>query len=231
MGAFRRVAHAAAAAPDAATVTAELTAALRDALGADEVRHEDGFPDGESAGGLRIPQSWAGEVRRVVTAVWHAPRELTEDEVAVAGLLCEQAAAGLARVEADERRAAGSLQDRAIARAAGALNESLDREEVLRTLAREAAQALAADQVAVYLGDAESGAVAAAGLVMPDEWEGLRLRAGEGVCGVAPATGKPCVAPDYRHDVVVPKSVLLSALHSALAVPMAWNGEVRGALS
>jgi diguanylate cyclase (GGDEF)-like protein len=66
---------------------------------------------------------------------------------------------------------------------------------------------------------------------MPDEWEGLRLRAGEGVCGVVLATGKPCVAPDYRHDVVVPKSPLLASLRSALAVPMAWNGEVRGALS
>jgi diguanylate cyclase (GGDEF)-like protein len=183
---------------------------------------------GESADGLRIPLSWNGEVRRVVTVVCDSP---TADQVGLAELLCEQAAAGLARIEADERRAAGSVQDRAIARAAGALNESLDQDEVLRTLVREAAQALAADQVAVYLGDAESGAVATAGLGMPDEWEGLRLRAGEGVCGVVLATGKPCVAPDYRHDVVVPKSPLLASLRSALAVPMAWNGEVRGALS
>jgi diguanylate cyclase (GGDEF)-like protein len=227
-GAVRRLAHAAATAPDAATVTAELTAALRDALGAAEVRHDDGSQAGESAGTLRIPLSWNGEVRRVVTVVCDSP---TADEIALAELLCEQAAAGLARIEAEERRAAGSLQDRAIARAAGALNESLDQDEVLRTLAREAGEALAADQVAVYLGDAESGAVAAAGLGLPDEWEGLRLRAGEGVCGVVLATGKPCVAPDYRHDVVVPKSPLLAALRSALAVPMAWNGEVRGALS
>jgi diguanylate cyclase (GGDEF)-like protein len=287
--ALMRLARAATAAHDAAAVAAELSHALRERLGADQIHHQQVIQDGsgvdarvstaagpdvedyllrisagrsgtgrvlatgeslwvpdarvdgvmrpalverfEVASALLVPQKWGGEVRRVVIAIWHAPRALSADERALAELLCEQAAAGLARLEADERRAAGSVQDRAVVRAARALYASLDLEEVLQTLVREAAGALGADCAGVYLGDAETGAVATVGHGMPDGWQGLHLRPGEGASGVALATGEPCVAADYRRDVVISKSPALAQLRSALAVPMAWNGELKGALA
>src|SRR4051794_12009850 len=45
-GALTRLARAAASAPDAATVAAELSAALQGGLGADQVRHQEVIQDG-----------------------------------------------------------------------------------------------------------------------------------------------------------------------------------------
>ena len=84
----------------------------------------------------------------------HAPRTFTADEIADAETLAQVAAAGLARLEAEHRRSARAAQDRALVRAARALNVSLELHEVLRTLAREAALALGADIAGVYLGNA-----------------------------------------------------------------------------
>jgi diguanylate cyclase (GGDEF)-like protein len=182
------------------------------------------------ASALFAPLSWGGEVRRVVLAIWHAPRDLGAEEEAVAAALADQAAAGFARLEAEERRAAGSVQDRAVVRAARALNASLELEEVLRTLAREAALALGADLSGVYLGDRHDGALATAGHGVPEEWHGIRIRPGEGAAGQVLATGRPFVSGDYVDDVMVPAHPATPAYRSALAVPMAWNDELKGAL-
>jgi diguanylate cyclase (GGDEF)-like protein len=287
--ALSRLARAAGAAPDAATIAAELSTVLQECLGADQVHHQEvtqdgsgvdarvstakgpGVPDyglklagarsgtgrvlttGRSlwvpdarsdcvmrpalverfavASALLIPQAWGGEVRRVVIAIWRAPRALDADEIAFGELACEQAAAGLARVEADERRAAGSVLDRAVVRAARALYASLDLQEVLATLAREAAQAMEAYVAVVYLGNAETGATATAGYGMRDGWRGTHLAPGEGAAGVVLTTGKPCVAADYARDTVRPRAARTGTPRSALAVPIAWDGELRGALS
>jgi diguanylate cyclase (GGDEF)-like protein len=177
------------------------------------------------------PVTVGGEVRQVAVMVWHAPRDLDDDLTALAETLCEQAAAGFARLEAEQRHAAGAAQDRALVRAARALNASLDLQEVLRTLSREAALAVGADLAGVYLGDAERGAVATAGHNVPDEWHGLELAPGQGAAGQALMLGRPWSTNDYGNEVTPPAHARLMRFRTALAVPMAWNGELKGALS
>ena len=107
------------------------------------------------ASSLFVPLSHGGDVRHVVILGWSEPRDITPDDVGTVELAAASAAAGLARLEADERRAAGSVQDRAVVRAASALNASLDLQEILLTLVHEAALALGAEMSGVYLGNAD----------------------------------------------------------------------------
>jgi diguanylate cyclase (GGDEF)-like protein len=180
------------------------------------------------ASALFVPVIWSDEVRLVLIVAWNARREISADDIAIAELAADQAAAGFARFEADERRAAGSIQDRAVVRAANALNASLDLQEILLTLVHEAALALDGDMSGVYLGDGAHGAIATAGYGVPEGWHGLRIAPGEGAAGQALLTGKPYVSSDYEGDV---KNPILDEYKSALAVPMAWDGKLRGALA
>ena len=180
---------------------------------------------------LYVPLHWDGSVRRVAIAAWRASQELGADIVELAELLCDQAASGLSRLEANERRAAGAEQDRAVVRAGRALNESLELQEVLLTLAREVAQALGADAAGVYLGDAENGAIATAGFGVVDGWLGVHLPPGAGAAGQVLLTGRPFRTNDYSRDVTVAEDKALRGFLSALAVPMAWDDKLRGALS
>ncbi len=177
---------------------------------------------------LFVPVAWAGEVRDVVIASWTERRDISAEDIETAQLIADQAAAGFARLEADERRAAGSVQDRAVVRAAAALNASLDLQEVLLTLVHEAALALDADMSGVYLGDGETGAVATAGYSVPEGWHGLHVAPGKGAAGQALITGEPFVSSDYQNDVDAP---VMANCRTAVAVPMAWDDQMRGALS
>ena len=97
----------------------------------------------------------------------------------------------------------------------------------------EHAEALAvgADLAGVYLGNGRDGGVATAGHGVPPEWHGLTLAPGEGAAGRALQTGATYVTNDYRRDVASPAHPLLGRVRTACAVPMAWNDELKGALS
>jgi diguanylate cyclase (GGDEF)-like protein len=177
---------------------------------------------------LFVPVAWGGEVRDVALLLWTQPRAISAADIDTAQLVADQAAAGFARLEADERRAAGSVQDRAVVRAAAALNASLDLQEILLTLVHEAALAVDAELSGVYLGDGENGAVATAGYSVPAGWHGLHIAPGQGAAGKVLVSGKPFVSSDYQNDVDSP---VLAELETALAVPMAWDNQMRGALS
>jgi diguanylate cyclase (GGDEF)-like protein len=178
-----------------------------------------------------VPLAFGGEIRHVAILIWHRTTELDADSIALAESLADQAAAGFARLDAEHRYAAGASQDRALVRAARALNASLDLQEVLRTLSREAALAVGAEMAGVYLGDAERGVVATAGFNVPVEWHGLELAPGQGAAGQALAHGGPWSTNDYQHDVTPPAHATMRRFRTALAVPMAWNDEPKGALS
>jgi diguanylate cyclase (GGDEF)-like protein len=180
---------------------------------------------------LFLPVAWGGEIRHVAIVGHREARELPDEAVALAASLCDQAAAGFARLEAESRRGANASRDRALVRAARVLNESLELREVLRTLAQEASLALGGDVTGVYLGNATSGGVATAGHNMPEEWHGLVLAPGEGAAGQALATGKPFLTNDYENDVALPAHEAMRPFRTALAVPMAWNDELKGAIS
>jgi len=183
------------------------------------------------ASAMFVPLVHDGEVRHVVILISEAPREFTAAEVADAEALTAVAAVGFARLEAEQRRAARAAHDRALVRAARALNMSLELQEVLRTLAHEAAAAVGADLTGVYLGNATDGGVATAGYNVPNEWHGLEISPGEGAAGQALLSGETYATNDYQRDVQLPGHPVMSRFKTAIAIPMAWNGELKGALS
>jgi diguanylate cyclase (GGDEF)-like protein len=229
---LHRVALAAATSRTPEALCGELSAALADAFAVDRVHlfddaGEAGIRDrfaGESA--LLLPIAHDGAVRRIAVLVPQSPRRFSAEEVAHAEAMASAAAAGFARLEAERRRAARAAQDRALVRAARALNMSLELREVLATLAQEAAAALGADIAGVYLGNADDGGVATAGYNVPDGWHGLTLAPGEGAAGQVLLTGAPYATSDYQ-----PSHSVMARLKTAIAVPMTWNDELKGALS
>jgi diguanylate cyclase (GGDEF)-like protein len=200
-----------------------------DARASDEIRRElvEAF---DVASALFVPIAYDQEVRRVAVLLTHEPRVFSDADVADAETLAHVAGAGLARLEAEHRRSARAAQDRALVRAARALNQSLELNEVLRTLAREAALALGADITGVYLGNGQEGGVATAGHNVAPEWHGIVLEPGEGAAGQALLTGRTYVTNDYRRDAIGSQPTLLG-FRTAVAVPMVWNDELKGALS
>jgi diguanylate cyclase (GGDEF)-like protein len=180
---------------------------------------------------LFVPLSWSVEVRSVVIVGWRDHHDITPDEIELAELAAHQAAAGLARLEAEERRARGSVQDRAVVRAGRALNATLDLQEILLTVVHEAALALDSEMSGVYLGNGEQGAIATAGYSVPEGWHGLHISAGEGAAGQVLETGNAFVSNDYQQDVALPDHAIMREFKTALAVPMVWDEQLRGVLS
>ena len=203
------------------------------------------YPDARSAPDLRpdyvkrfdaasvyfFPMAWAGEVRHVAALITHERRALDEEELALAEALANCAAAALALHESESRHAAQHERDTALARAAKALNESLELPVVLETLAREADLAVGGDMAGVYVGDSHAGGLATAGHNTPPGWTGYLMKPGEGVAGQVLATGRPAISNAYQSDVQLPDQPDLRRLQTAVAVPMAWGGQLRGALS
>jgi diguanylate cyclase (GGDEF)-like protein len=183
------------------------------------------------ASALFVPVRHDDEVRRVAIFICETAREFSDGEIAHAQALADVAAAGYARLEAERRRAARAARDGALVRAAQALNMSLELKEVLRTLAHEAAAAVGADLTGVYLGNAREGGIATAGYAVPDEWHGLAIAPGEGAAGQVLLTGKSYWTNDYQRDVTLPGHPVMGRLKTAIAVPMVWNEELKGALS
>lgn len=178
-----------------------------------------------------LPLSWAGEVRYVMILITRVRRVLDDEEQAIAETLANIAAAVLALKESEHRRDTRAERDAALARAARALNETLELSTVLHTLAREADLAVGGDLAGVYVGDARRGGVATAGHNTPPDWEGYVMKAGEGVAGQVLATGRPAISNAYQSDVRLPDQPFLQRLQTAVSVPMHWGGELRGALS
>ncbi len=183
------------------------------------------------ASAVFVPLIHDGEVRRVAILISETPRSFDEVEISAAAMLADIAAAGFARLEAERRRTARAAQDSALVRAAHALNQSLELQEVLRTLAREAAAAVGADLTGVYLGNGRDGGVATAGHGVPNEWHGLPIAPGEGAAGQVLLTGRSYTTNDYQRDVTVPGHPVMGRFKTAIAVPMVWNDELKGALS
>ncbi len=180
---------------------------------------------------LLVPIAWSGDVRHVALVAHDAPHVWTPDEILVAETLANQAALGLARLESERRRVAQGQRDQALARAAHALNVSLELRTVLDTLAREAGLAVGGAMAGVYLVDEDGAALATAGHNCPEEWFGYRLAPGEGIAGEVLASGRPVLTSDYEREMTLPARLVLPDVRCGVGVPMRWNGELRGALS
>jgi diguanylate cyclase (GGDEF)-like protein len=178
------------------------------------------------------PIAWGGEVRWASVLARCRPEPFTDEEVERILLLADQAAAGLALIETREERSATESHGPVLTAAARALNSSLDLETVLSTLTRAAGDALGGDMAGVYLGDGVTGGVATAGYKTPPQWDGYLMRPGEGVGGQVLKTDRPVITNAYQEDVLkMPASPIAEHLRTAVAVPMRWDGALRGALS
>jgi diguanylate cyclase (GGDEF)-like protein len=180
---------------------------------------------------LLVPIAWGGDVRRVAVLARRIAHIWSPDETLVAETLANQAALGLARLESDRRRIAQAERDQALARAAHALNVSLELQAVLETLAREADLAVGGAMAGVYLLDVDGRGLATAGHNCPDEWPGYRLAPGEGIGGRVLETGRPVMTSSYESDLSLPSHTVVPGVKSGVGVPMRWNGELRGALA
>jgi len=178
-----------------------------------------------------LPLAWGGEVRWVAVLIRARPEPYADEQVELGHLIADQAAAGLALIESHERRESHADRDAALTRAAAALNASLDLGTVLRTLTLEADLAVSGSMAGVYLGDGVTGGRATAGHNTPPEWEGYLMKPGEGVGGQVLKTGRSVITNAYQQDVKLPENPIATALQTAVAVPISWDGELRGALS
>src|SRR3954451_20582774 len=104
--------------------------AVNDAQTSDEM-YADRAAELGIASTLFVPVRWSDEIRHVLVVGWNQRHEITAEEIELSQAAADLAAAGLAGLEADEGRAAGSIQDRAVARAARALTASLNPQEIL----------------------------------------------------------------------------------------------------
>lgn len=212
------------------------TAASREVLHvADAASSDDLRPDFterfEVGSALFVPLIWEGEPRWVCVVIRKRQAPFTPEEIELARLILNQHAAGLALLEARAASAAQQGHDAALARAAAAINATLDLSAVLEALTREADLALGGDMAGVYLGDGEQGGIATAGHNVPAGWLGYHMRPGEGVGGRVLQTGLPAFSNAYQSEIELPSNPGLRRLQTAVAVPMAWEGSLKGALS
>ena len=113
--------------------------------------------------------------------------------------------------------------------AAKALSGTLDRDRVFSLICEEAATILGADAAAIYTGDSELGLEVEAAYGLGMEIHGLRLRPGQGLAGLVAERDEPMLTNDYQRLTDIPDA--FSEFCAALAVPIHWEGRLRGVLS
>jgi diguanylate cyclase (GGDEF)-like protein len=180
---------------------------------------------------LLLPLRLRGTVSYVLALADEREREFSPEEAEVAGAFAGAAAAGLAQLQLSADHAAQTARQAALARAAKSLNDSLDLNRVLVRICEESTSILAGDCGVVYVGDAQEGLRIEAVLGLPPEAIGTRLEPGEGLAGRSVQRDESLLTNEYQAMAGRSGSQFLADVHSALAVPMHWDGELRGVLS
>ncbi|HEX8073455.1 MAG TPA: HD domain-containing phosphohydrolase [Thermoleophilaceae bacterium] len=170
-----------------------------------------------------------GALAHVLLIADEHPRAFDEADLAAAAALAEAARASLAQQMLAEEHGAQRARQSAIARAAKALNESLDLTRVLPRICEEAAGILGADRVLVFRGTAGSALALEASSVAHDGGAGTVEHAG-GIAGRALELGRPIISNDYVRDAAPTVGSAFADVRMALAVPMRWDGELRGVM-
>jgi diguanylate cyclase (GGDEF)-like protein len=180
---------------------------------------------------LLLPINLHGPVGYALALLDQGERQFRPDEVEVAAAFASAAAAGLAQLQSATDYAAQTELQAALARAAKTLNDSLDLDRVLLRICQESTSILDGDVAAVYTGNAREGLRMDAVLGFPPEALGTRLEPGEGLAGRAAESGAAQLTNDYAAMRDRARSPLFDDIRSSLAVPMHWDGELRGVLT
>jgi diguanylate cyclase (GGDEF)-like protein len=186
--------------------------------------------DGSAGTVLLLPMRAGSAVRHVLLLLDADGRDFSEIEIGVAGSFAAAAAASLAQMRLAEEHAEQVAQQAALARAAKTLNESLDLNRVLVQICTEAASILDGDNAAIYRGDANGLTIEAVHGIAP-EAIGYRVAPGVGLSGRVAELDKPLITNDYQQLSPRPDSAFFGDVQSCVAVPMHWDGKLRGVLA
>jgi diguanylate cyclase (GGDEF)-like protein len=158
-------------------------------------------------------------------------RSVEPGDIDVAAAFANACGAVIAQTRLADEQAARVAQQAALARAAKTLNESLDLSDVLHSICTEAVRILDADAAALYRGSAEEGLTIEAAVGQPPELLGLRLPPGEGLSGRVVQADRAMLTNDYQRIATPRPDGLFDDLIASMAVPMHWDGALRGVLS
>ncbi len=186
--------------------------------------------DGSSGTVLLLPMRAGSAVRNVLLLLDEEGRDFSEVEIGVAGSFAAAAAASLAQMRLAEEHAEQVAQQAALARAAKTLNESLDLNRVLVQICTEAASILDGDNAAIYRGNADGLTVEAVHGIAP-EAIGYEVSPGVGLSGRVAELDKPLITNDYQELTPKPDAAFFGEVRSCVAVPMHWDGKLRGVLA
>jgi len=186
--------------------------------------------DGGVGSALLLPMRAGSEVRHVLLLLDREGRSFSEVEIGVASSFAAAAAASLAQMRLAEEHAEQVAQQAALARAAKTLNDSLDLNRVLVQICREAASILDGDNAAIFRGDAGGLTVEAVHGIVP-EAIGYRVAAGVGLSGKVAELDRPLITNDYQELSSKPDQAFFGSVRSCVAVPMHWDGKLRGVLA
>ncbi|MEA2397750.1 MAG: hypothetical protein QOK25_1306 [Thermoleophilaceae bacterium] len=170
-----------------------------------------------------------GALAHVLLIADEHPRVFEEAELEAAAALAEAARASLAQLMLAEEHGAQRARQSAIGRAAKALNESLDLTRVLPRICEEAAGIIGADRVLVFRGSAGTSLALEASSVAHEGGAGTVEQAG-GIAGRSLELGRPILSNDYVRDAAPTVGSPFADVRTALAVPMRWDGELRGVM-
>jgi diguanylate cyclase (GGDEF)-like protein len=180
---------------------------------------------------LVLPVRAGDAVDHALVLLDGAGRALSGPEVELATAFATAAGAVLAQSTALAQQATRVAQQSALARAAMALNESLDLPDVLHAICLQAVRILDADTASLYRDDGKDGLVIEAVIGEEPAVLGLRMGPGAGLAGRVVKTGRPMLTNDYGRMAAPAESSPFHDVTSALAVPMRWDGALRAVLS
>nr|MBA2346710.1 diguanylate cyclase [Solirubrobacterales bacterium] len=130
-----------------------------------------------------------------------------------------------------EAQTARTAQQAALARAARILNETLDETSVLDAICRQSQAILGGDCAAAYILDRTGDLVIESAIGLAEENIGHRMAPGEGISGRVALSDRAILTNDYQRIAAPAPDSPFSDVLSCLAVPMHWDGELRGVLS
>lgn len=206
-----------------------LPALLSERAEAGEIARQLGL-DGATGTALLLPMRAGSVVRNVLLLLDDEGRHFSEVEIGVAGSFAAAAAASLAQMRLAEEHAEQVAQQAALARAAKTLNETLDLNRVLGQICSEAASILDGDNAAIFRGDAGGLTIEAVHGIVP-EAVGYRVAPGVGLSGRVAELDRPLITNDYQELTPRPDAAFFGEVRSCVAVPMHWDGKLRGVLA
>jgi diguanylate cyclase (GGDEF)-like protein len=180
---------------------------------------------------LFVPIRDRGSVGHVLALAHDEVRPFPPSEQELAGAFAAAAAGALAQVRLADEHSRNIAQQSALARAAKTLNESLDLNQLLTDICREAQAIIGADESGIYLGNREEGLVAEAVYDLDKRVLGYHLPAGKGLAGRVAETGKSQMTNDYQGLAQPESDSPFTRVQCAIAVPMVWDAQLRGVLS